>query len=1095
MFGHTRFLTGITAFVMAVGAVSVLGDDAQGQETRLLRFPAIHGDQIVFSYSGDLYTVSAQGGVARRITSDVGYEIFPKFSPDGKTIAFTGQYDGNSEVYLIPAEGGEPQRISWTPTLGRDDVSDRMGPNNIVMGWKGNEGVIFRSRGLEFNDWKGRLLVAPVDGSMPDQLPFSRGAWCSLSPDGKKIAYNRVFREFRTWKRYRGGQADDVWVYDFETGKTENITQNLAQDIFPMWHGDKIYFVSDRDENKRMNVYCYDLQSKETKKLTDFTEYDVKYPSLGDKAIVFENGGFVYKMLLDVDNPKAEKVEITLAEDHSQRRARIESVVNYLREYGVSPDGNRALFVARGDVFTVPAKYGETRNLTQSPGAHDRDAIWSPDGKWIAYISDRTGEDEIWVQAQDGKTPARQVTQNGMVYKYAPQWSPDSTKIAWSDRTQKLYYTEVESGKTVQVAYSPKWEITQFDWSPDSKWIAWAHPEEEDLNRIYVYSLETAASAPVTDGWYHSSAPVFSKDGKYLFFVSARDFSPVSSETEFNYAYFDMERIYLVTLAADTESPFKPKSDEVAIEKTEPAKDEKDAKKEEAKEVTVKIDVDGIIDRIAILPGAPGSYYGLTSQGDKLFYMRTSRKESGSTLYSYDLKERKENKLGTVSGYQISANGKKMLVHSGKDYAIMDASAGKVEMKDALNLSGLKMTVDRQLEWRQIFNECWRQMRDFMYDPNLHGVDWKLMRERYSKLLDSVNVRQDLTYIIGEMIGELNIGHSYVGDGDYARPNRVPVGLLGADIVKDKETGVYQIKKIYRGQNWAPNTRSPLTEIGVNAKEGDYILAVNGKCAKEIKNIYEALNDTAGSQVTLVLNSTPQSEGSREVVVVPVADEQDLRYYNWVEKNIEKVNKATGGRVGYIHIPDMGVPGMNEFVKHFYPQLTKEALIIDVRGNGGGNISPQVMERLLRDSVMIKIVRNTIPGWEPGMQVGPKVCLMDEFSASDGDIFSFRFKHYKLGPLIGKRSWGGVVGIRGSLPLVDGGTLRRPEFAKYSLDGKEWVMEGHGVDPDIEVENDPAREFLGEDAQLSRGIVEALKALETSARKVPPPPAYPVKAR
>jgi len=1103
-------------FLMTLAAVSLLaawsapGANAQeSEEARLLRFPAIHGEQLVFSYSGDLYTVGTEGGIARRLTSDVGYEIFPKFSPDGKTIAFTGQYDGNSEVYLMPAEGGEPLRISWTPTLGRDDVSDRMGPNNIVMGWKGSDGVIFRSRGLEFNAWKGRLLVAPTDGGMTTQLPLSRGAWCSVSPDGKKLAYNRVFREFRTWKRYRGGQADDIWVYDFESGQSENITQNPAQDIFPMWYGDKIYFVSDRDEIKRMNLYSYDTGTKETRKHTDFVEYDVKYPSLCERTIAFENGGFIYKMNLDVENPVAEKITIRIAEDLAQRRSRLRDVSGMIDSFDISPDGKRALFGARGDVFTVPAKYGEARNLTQSSGIHERDVCWSADGKWIAYISDATGEDEIWVQEQDGKSPARQLTQGGTVYKYAPQWSPDSRKIAWTERTQKLRYVELDSGQITEVAYSPKWEIGGFDWSPDSKWLSWAHPEEEGVSRIYLYSLESGATSPVTDLWYSCHSPLFSKDGKYLFFVSARDFSPVSSQTEFNYAYFDMQRIYLLTLAADTDSPFKPLSDEVSLteEKKEAAASETDEAKAEGdgheccaaeaeKQPSLKVDLEGIQERIVALPGPASSYYNLSSLGDKLFYQRRGSSDGRSSFLVYDFKERKESDLGSIAVYTIAAGGKKMLVREGSSYGIIDIPTGKVDIKERLDLSGLQVTLNLQEEWKQIFSECWRQMRDFMFDPNLHGVDWPLMRERYSRLLDAVNVRQDLTYVIGEMIGELNIGHAYVGDGDYAKPARVPVGLLGADIVKDAASGAFRIEKIYRGQNWAPELRSPLTEIGVNAREGEYILAVNGKPSTDIKNIYEALNNTAGRQVTLSLNSEPNAEGSREVVVVPIADEQTLRYFNWVEGNIQKVSKATGGRVGYIHIPDMGVPGMNEFVKHFYPQVTKEALIIDVRGNGGGNVSPQITERLLREPVMVRIVRNTTPAWEPaGMHVGPKVCLLDELSASDGDIFSYRFKHYKLGPLVGKRSWGGVVGIRGSLPLLDGGYLRRPEFSRYGLDGKEWIMEGYGVDPDIEVENDPALEFLGEDAQLSRGIEEALEALKTGRVALPPPPAYPDKSK
>jgi len=1083
-----------------------------GDEARLLRFPAIHGDQIVFSYAGDLYTAPSKGGVARRLTSDVGYEMFPRFSPDGRQLAFTAQYDGNTEVYLMPAEGGVPKRLTFTATLGRDDVSDRMGPNNVVMGWRDDGHVVYRSRRAALNDWLGQLYSVPVEGGMSVQLPLSRGAWCSFSPDGKKMAYNRVFREFRTWKRYRGGQADDIWIYDFASGQSTNITQNSAQDVFPMWHGNTVYFNSDRDAKKRFNLYACNLDTQETRQLTHFEDYDVKFPSLGDEAIVFENGGYIYR--LDLKNDTApEKVSIRIQEDLVSGRNKRLEVSKNISSFDVSPDGNRALFGARGDVFTVPAKYGNTRNLTATPGVHERDAQWSPDGRNIAYVSDSTGEDQIYIRPQDGSGEPVQLTQNGHVYKYHPEWSPNSRKILWSDREQKLHYVDVQTRQVTEVTRSDVWEITQYVWSPDSLWIAFVKPEVESHATLQLYSVASTLITPVTDGWFSISDPAFSADGKYLFFESRRSFDPVSSEVEFNYAYFDMGRIYFVTLAKDVKSPFEPKSDEVKIAtasksdakndakpdaKTtgESGKDEKkDIKKEDKAGVTVKVDLEGIIERIAALPTGGSDYSGITALENKVYYMRHGRKEEKTKLLFYDLEKQKETELGEVNGYVISADHKKMLVNADGAYAIMDTPTGRIEMKDKLNLSEMKIQLDRQAEWHQIFAECWRQMRDFLFDPHMRGVDWAAMRARYEPLVSSVQHRADLTYIIGEMIGELNIGHTYVGGGDYPKPERIKTGLLGAQIVKDPASKYFRIVKILKGQNWEPGVRSPLTEIGVEAAEGDYITAVNGVPTDRMANIYEALVDKVGRQVRLQINSKPSSEGGHETVVLPIGDEHPLYYYTWVRENIAKVTKASHGKIGYIHIPDMGVEGMNEFVKYYYPQLRREGLIVDVRGNGGGNVSPQIIERLHRELAMITIARNSIPHANPDdMQYGPKACLLDEFSASDGDIFPYRFRTYKMGPLIGKRSWGGVVGIRGSLPLLDGGFLNKPEFSRYDIEGREWIMEGHGVDPDIVVENDPAREFEGIDAQLDRAVQVVLEQIQVHPPRLAPPPPYPDKS-
>ncbi|MGA9120292.1 MAG: PDZ domain-containing protein [Bacteroidota bacterium] len=1063
------------------------------QEARLLRFPAIHGGRIAFTYAGNLYTVPSTGGVARKMTNDVGFEVFPRFSPDGKQLAFTGQYDGNTEVYVMPADGGVPRRLTYTATLSRDDVSDRMGPNNIVMTWKDNSHIVYRSRQIEWNDFKGQLFVVGLDGGLSEELPLPRGGWCSFSPDGTKMAYNRVFREFRTWKRYRGGQADDIWIYDFASKTTTDITNNPAQDVFPMWTGKKIYFASDRDENKRMNLYVYDLTTQQTKQLTNFVDFDIKFPSLGDSAIVFENGGYIYRM--DLSSETAVKVPISIDEDFDTGRGGWRTVSDEVTNFEIAPDGSRALFGARGDVFTVPVKYGNTRNITATPGVHERNSKWSPDGRWISFISDASGEDEIWITPQDGSGPAQQITTGADTYKYQPYWSPDSKKIMWADKKLRLQYVEIESRKVTEVAQATAWEFTDYCWSPDSKWIAYARPEEKVMTTIQLYSLESGNTVAVTDGWFESTEPSFSSDGKYLFFVSDRSFRPSYGQLEWNHIYRDLAKIYLVTLAKATKSPFEPKSDEVKIEKKEDTSTKPAEKKETPRTVSVVVDTAGIQSRIAALPISPAAYRNIETAGDKVYYIRNGTKDEKPKLFLYELDKQKETELGEINGFEISADGKKMLVGQAKSYAIIDLPTSHVDLKEPLNLADMKVNLDLHAEWNQIFHECWRQMRDFLFDPHLHGVNWKAIEKKYEVLLPYINHRTDLTYIIGEMIGELNIGHSYVGGGDYPKPERILTGLLGAKLEQDPKTHFYRIVEILKGENWDPEVRSPLTAIGVNVKEGDYILAVNGKPTNQMANIYAALVNTVGKQVTLRVNARPEEAGSHETVVLPTGDERPLYYYQWVEQNIAKVNKATDGKIGYVHIPDMGVAGLNEFVKYYYPQLRKDGLIVDVRGNGGGNVSPQIIERLGRKPAMIDIARNAAPTLDPtGMVLGPKVMLIDEFSASDGDIVAYRFKKYQLGPLVGKRTWGGVVGIRGTLPLLDGGYMNRPEFSRYDTGGKEWIMEGHGVDPDVVVDNDPAKEFAGDDQQLDKAIEIIKQELKEHPVVVPPPPPYPDKS-
>ncbi len=1069
------------------------------QETKLLRTPTVHDNRVTFVYGGDLYTVSKSGGVARKLTSDVGYECFPRYSPDGKNIAFTGQFDGNTEVMIMPSDGGIPKRVTYTATLGRDQISDRMGPNNLVMTWKDNEHVVYRSRKQSFNDFKGQLFIASINGGLSEELPFSVGGFCSYSPDGKKLAMNRVFREFRTWKYYRGGMADDVWIFDFDTKQWTNITNNDAQDIQPMWAGNKIYFLSDRD--RTMNLFVYDITTGQTRKVTNYTDYDIKFPSLGDQDIAFEKGGELYVMSLQTE--QVTKVTVQVNNDDAWSRSEMIDASKFIEGVDLAPDGSRLTFSARGDVFTVPAESGITRDITQTNGVHERNVVWSPDGKWLAYISDASGEDEIYIRPQKGDGEATRITTTGDNYKYYIRWSPDSKKILWSDRKQTLQYVDVTSKAITVVEHSDVGEYNYYDWSPDSKWICYVRPEWNTYNRIFIYNLASKASTVVTDNWYNSYEPTFSRDGKYLMLLSDRDFNPSFSNTEFQIAYENMTKVYLIPLSKETASPFAPENDEVTV-KEEPKEDASAAKgkkekapadkKEEAKPAVpdVKVDLDGIMNRLVSLPIEAAQYGNLQYLDNNVYYQKSKSGDQGSSVIKYSLKDREETNLGNFDFYYISVDGKKMLVQKDRTYSVIDMPGSKISADKHVDLSNMKVWVNRHEEWTEIFNESWRQMRDFFYAPNMHGVDWNAIKQKYSSLVPYAAHRADVTYLIGEMIGELSVGHSYVGGGDEPKPERIQTGLLGAKLARDP-SGYYLVKHILEGANWSESLRSPLTEVGVNVKEGDFIIAINGAPTNTMNDIYASLVNTAGKQVELTVNGKASPDGARKVIVVPVADEGDLYYYNWVEHNIRYVDSISGGKVGYLHIPNMGVDGLNEFIKHFYPQLNKKALIVDDRGNGGGFVSSLVAQRLALQLVYYNMMRNTIGQTDPTMMLGPKVLLVDRYSASDGDIIAYRFKKLGIGKVIGVRTWGGVVGIRGTLPIMDGGFLNRPEFAPY--DDKGWTIEGHGVDPDIVIDNDPYQEYIGNDAQLNKGIEEIMNELKTQEKNVPPVPPFPDKSK
>lgn len=1059
---------------------------SQAEEARLLRFPHIQGDQVVFSYAGDLYTVCGNGGIARQLTSHIGYEMFPRISPDGKYIAFTGQYDGNTEVFVMPATGGIPKRLTYTATLQRDDLGDRMGPNNIVIGWTpDSKNILFRTRQFTFNDFTGQLMTIPVTGGEAVEIPLKNGGFASYSPDGKKLAYNYIFREFRTWKRYQGGMADDIRIFDFDTHRSEKITDHIRQDIIPMWSADgkKIYYISDRDNV--MNLYVYELETKSTRQLTHYTDYDIKFPAIGGDQIVYEHGGYIYRF--DTRNEKPIRLNIQIDNDQNWARPEWKNVSDQISKVDVAPEGERIVLAARGDIFTLPSNTGITYNLTHSSNANDRHPQWSPDGKWIAYLSDKNGEFNIWVRnAVSGEE--KMLTQDLKTYIFDFKWSPDSRSILWNEKKNTLNLTQLANGATETIAQSGLNLIRSFNWSPDSRYITYIQPGKE-MGNIIVYDRDSKQKHQITDGWYDVSSPNFSKDGKYLVFVSARTFNPTYSHTEWNHVYNNMDKVYVLPLTKDAAVPFAPENDQISVQATTdiPSKTAK-GKNNKNKEIslTSSYDFEKVNNRIVELPVYASNYYNVHMIGNHIYYNR------GGSTYMYDLKNRQETNLNCRITF--GPGYKKAIAQSGNSLQVINIPVSPVSITRPISMTDVKKHIDYRQEWMQIYNESWRQMRDFFYAKNMHGVDWDAVYEKYKVLIPHVNHRTDLTYVIGEMIGELSVGHAYSANGEHPSPERIPMGLLGARFEKDA-SGYFKVTKIIEGANWNDATRSPLTMPGVEVKEGDYILSINGKSLQGTADLSTELIGTTGKTVELEVNTTPEIKHSRKVLVTPLADESQLYYYNWVQNNIRKVNEATQGQVGYIHIPDMGIQGLNEFVKHYYPQLGKKALIIDDRGNGGGNVSPMITERLQRTPTFFTMHTNQTEGSVSpvGTFLGPKVLLVNEYSASDGDLFPYRFKYNKLGPVIGKRTWGGVVGYSGTIPVVDGGSIVTPSYAPFAADGSSFIIEGHGVDPDILLENDPYREFNGEDQQLNKAIEVILEKLKTEGKEAPQIPAFPVK--
>jgi len=1090
----------IILLIMAGGALSA-------EEARLLRFPHVSHDKIAFVYAGDIYTAPRTGGQAVQLTRHEGLELFPRFSPDGATIAFTGQYDGDMAVYIMPSAGGAPKRLTYHPAM--QHTSERMGPEDIVMGWSlDGKSVLFRSRKESPDPWFGRAYLVSVDGGMPEPLPMDHAGFTSFSPDGKKVAYCPIFRDFRTWKRYMGGMAQDIWIFDLKSFENQKITDWKGTDNLPMWYGDKIYFNSDRTDGK-LNLYCYDTRSGETRQVTKFTEYDVRWPSLGIDGIAFENGGYVY--VLDLPSEELHKVPVELISDHLNTRIEYKNVSDMVYDFDISPDGKRAVFSARGEVFTVPAKDGNTRDLTNSSGAHDKAPTWSPDGRWISYLSDETGEDEIFLVSNDGTEKTR-LTTDGHCWRNGITWSPDSKMVAFSDKDNKLYYVEVDSKAMHTVDETPYGGYFDYTWSPDSRYLVFSKQLKSDIVAIFVYDIKENETHQVTPGHSNCYNPAFDPDGKYLYFLSQRSFNPVFDSYQFEVVNTSIEDIYLILLTADEKSPFAPTSDEVTVAEDkskdkggdEEKKDDKGSggkgEGKEEKGVEVKIDFDGIYDRQIAFDLPAGNYGGLMAVSGAIFYTSRPmgggrRGGGGSDLHKYVIADKKDNVFAEgVGAYAMSANRDHLLVSFHGNYHIVGTAGGKASFDDnRVDISHMEMKLDRRAEYVQMFNEAWRRNRDFFYDENMHGVDWKKMRERYRVLLPYVAHRFDLTYVISEMVSELSCSHTYVGGGDMPHIPTSQVGLLGCDFEIDRKNNRIRFGHILNGESWSDRFRSPLQEPEIEVKEGDYLLAIDGKELTADMNPYALTDNKADRQITLTVNSSPTMKDAREVTIKPLDSEEDLRYYDWVEGKRHYVDSASDGQIGYIHIPDMMMYGLSRFDQMFYYQMHKPALIIDVRANGGGFVSHLIIKRLREELSGVNVSRNSAPRPRPGDAVNAHMLtLINEYSVSDGDIFPYYFRHYGLGPLMGKRTWGGIVGIGGGRPLVDGGFNNIPGGTQYNLKS-EWIIENIGVEPDIEVDNPPDREARGYDDQLIEAVKYLKAKLKEDPKELPPYPGPPRK--
>jgi tricorn protease len=1076
----------------------LLTQSSHAAERALMRFPTIHGDTIVFEAYGNLWRVARAGGVASRLTADPGYDVMPRFSPDGSHIAFTASYQGNQDVYVIPAGGGVAQRLTFHSDA-VERAPTRWGPDNMVVTWTPDaKSVVFLSRRTAWNTWYGRLFAVPVAGGPATALPLDSGGLLTYSPDDTSIAYNRIFRNFRTWKRYDGGLAQKVYTYNFAAKKLEQITHWKGTDTAPMWYGRKIYFLSDRDKQRRENIWVYDLDTKGYREVTHFEDYDIDFPSLGNDGIVFAQGGSLF--VVDLPTERVHKLDVVVPDDGTRTQPRFVDASQTIRaadtagqtDYAISPNGKRALFSARGDVFSVPAQHGATRNLTATSNADEDHPSWSPDGRTVAYTTDVGGEQQIAIRPAEGGAE-KILTHFASGFFYTPVWSPDAKRLTFSDANNRLWLLDIATGKTTVVAQNRYAEIHDERFAPDGRWLAYSITADNQQQHVWLYRIDQGKATAVSEPFANDFSPVFSPDGKYLYFLSTRHENPTFSESEFNVATLKTTGIYVTTLTKSDASPFAPQSDEGAYEAP---KNPKAASWSPGASAPVAIDLDGLMSRAVPLPIPAADIATLDARDGKVLYETTppqtiegSLPGEKTVLHVFDVNERKDAvAIDDLDSYSLSADGSSVLFKKDSTYAIADLKMQPAK-PEPLDLSHLRARIEPQREWAEMFENAWRLERDLFVNPAMNGVNWRGVHAAYQRFLPLLGSREDLNYLIGEMQGELSNSHTYVGGGEGVEPAAtVPTGVLGVDFGADRASGRYFFEKIYRGDNTRPEYRSPLTEPGVEVHQGDYLLAVNGRELREPADPYSVFVGIADEPVTLTVADRPDG-ARREVTVRPLTTELKVREKAWIDEHRAMVDSLSGGKIAYIYLSDMDALGMEQFVRQFYPQLQKRALIVDDRWNGGGFIDQIVLERLRRILVGMGTNRERRAATIPGQLIdGPKVCLINHYSASDGDIFPWFFRQYGLGPLIGTRTWGGVRGIRGTWGLLDGGYITVPEDSLYDLKS-HWVIENHGVDPDIEVETDPGQLLAGHDAQIETAVRYLMEKLKSRPAGLPPPPA------
>jgi tricorn protease len=1072
-----------TLLAVSLSLLSTLSASAQ---TLLLQHPTVNRTHVVFAYADDLWSVPRAGGTATRLTSGAGLETAPIFSPDGKHIAFTADYSGNLDVYVMSAEGGQPRRLTWHPG------------SDLAVGWTpDSKRILFLSgRESETRAFGGRLFTVPLEGGHPEAVPLPHAVHGCYAPDGKQLAYVPHKLPGRmAWKRYRGGTASFIWLAQLNDSSVKPIPRKDSNDHSPVWIGDQVYFLSDRDGPT--TLFVYDTKANKVEKLLDNEGEDVKSLQGGPDCLVFEQFGSIH--LFDLQSKSGKKLDIRVKADFPALNPRTVKAGKMITSATISPTGVRAAFEARGDIFTVPLKKGDVRNLTRTDAAAERDPAWSPDGKSIAYFSDVSGEYELHVRDQNGQGEPKKFTLGkAPSYYYHPVWSPDSTKMAYTDVRSNIWLLDLASGANSLVD-TPTYYTRGSDlgWSPDSKWLAYNKSLKNYLNAVFVYSLADKRSHQVTDGMSDARYPAFDKSGKYLYFAASTDIGPAMGGIEMsNYNHPVSRSVYVAVLDKTLPSPIAPESDEE--KDAVPAKGKTDDKGKPKPAAAVTIDFKDLDQRILALPLPARNYLGLHAGKDGVLFVVEGPPAfivapnfvPKFSLQRFDLGKRKgEPFVDGITSVNVSANGEKLLYRQGNNWHIVDTAAAPKPGDGLLKLEDIELRIDPRAEWKQMYHEVWRIERDFLYDPGFHGVDLKATSKRFLPYLDHVASRHDLNYLFSEMLGEFSLGHVYVTGGDVPENKSTKTGLLGADFTIDD--GKYRIAKIYKGENWNPDLRAPLTGPGINVPVGAYLLEVNGTPVKVNGSVYRYFEATAGKATVIRISMKADGSDSREVTVVPIADELPLRNRSWIEANRKKVDDMTKGKAAYVYLPDTAAGGYTNFNRYFFAQVDKQAVIIDERFNGGGKAADWIVDRLNRPLLNLWSTRHGSDYTTPAGQIfGPKVMLANEHSGSGGDFLPWAFQRYKLGPVVGKRTWGGLVGIGGYPALIDGGGVTAPHFAFWTPEGK-WEVENKGVPPDIEIEFDPKLWRQGRDPQLEKAVELVLDGLaKTPPRQYQRPP-YP----